>query len=80
MDKDGELGRGVERVGRVGRGLNTSGGRTESTPNPPTKKARQRGFVAIFTNHPSAIPNLLPSLLKGFEGPSLLELARICKF
>ena len=63
MDKDGELGRGVERVGRVGRGLNTSGGRTESTPNPPTKKARQRGFVAIFT-HPSAIPTLLPSLLE----------------
>ena len=49
MDKDGE----------VGRGVNTSG-RTESTPNPPTKKARQSGFVAIFT-HPSAIPILQPS-------------------
>lgn len=40
MDKDGEEGRRV----------NTTSGRTESTPNPPTKKARQSRFVAIFTH------------------------------
>ena len=56
MDKDGGV------AGRAGERVNTSG-RTESTPSPPTKKARQRGFVAIFT-HPSAIPTLLPSLLE----------------
>ena len=43
MDKDGGV------AGRAGERVNTSG-RTESTPSPPTKKARQRGFVAIFTH------------------------------